>query len=275
MPLRFSGRSRRTAHWVGGVTRVWASCVSRSARARLPEALKRALRPIAARVVRKDAAELSYWRDRLAEEGRFENSHYERLMLAMAGEPTAAFLAGKVVADFGCGPRGSLVWARSSARLRIGIDVLADQYADEFTADVLSHGMVYVTSTEHVIPLPSGLVDVMFTLNAMDHVDNLSQMCLEIVRVIKPGGLFIGSFNLEEPASPAEPQRLSEALVEEHLLRNLEVETYRVAQKTKARSLEPRDVYAPFFSGNLSYTPGAEGYLWVRARKPPSPVPKE
>ena len=46
-------------------------------------------------------------------------------MLAMAEEPTADFLAGKIVAAFGCGPRGSLVWA-PNALLRIGIDVLAD-----------------------------------------------------------------------------------------------------------------------------------------------------
>ena len=116
-------------------------------------------------------------------------------MLAMAEEPDDNFLKGKIVADFGCGPRSSLFWA-SSASLKIGIDVLADRYADEFTDNIISHGMIYLKSTEKVIPLPSNFVDVMFTLNAIDHVDSFSNMCSEIIRVLKPGGDFIGSFNL-------------------------------------------------------------------------------
>jgi SAM-dependent methyltransferase len=241
----------------------------------LPESVKRILRPISNRLVRKTGAELAFWKSRLEiDKGHFENSHYERLMLGMAGESDADFLAGKIVADFGCGPRGSLVWA-SPARMRIGIDVLADRYADEFTSSILSHGMVYLKSTEHVIPLPSDFVEVMFTLNAMDHVDNFSAMCREIVRVIKPGGLFIGSFNLEEPALPTEPQRLTEAVIKEHLLDHLEVQSYRVTGKPKATSVAPADVYAPFFNGDLSYTAGEEGYLWVRAKKPPLPLPRQ
>jgi ubiquinone/menaquinone biosynthesis C-methylase UbiE len=181
-------------------------------------------------------------------------------MLAMAEEETEGFLKGKIVADFGCGPRGSLVWA-DSARMRIGIDVLADRYADAFTDNITSHGMIYVKSTEKVIPIPSGFVDIMFTLNAIDHVNNLLEMCNEIVRVLKIGGEFIGSFNLEEPPSPCEPQRLSETVIQQVLLSKLEVQSYRVTEKS------PSDKYSPFFDGRLSYRPGREGLLWVRARK--------
>jgi 2-polyprenyl-3-methyl-5-hydroxy-6-metoxy-1,4-benzoquinol methylase len=232
----------------------------------LPEPVKNILRPIRNRLVGKTYAELAFWKSRLEiDGGYFQNSHYERLMLGMAGEPNADFLAGKVVADFGCGPRGSLVWA-SQARMRIGIDVLADRYADEFTSNILSHGMVYLKSTEHVVPLPSDFVDVMFTMNAIDHVDHFSTMCLEIIRVIKPGGLFVGSFNLEEPASSTEPQRLNESVIKESLLDYLEVESYQATRK--ATQMSPQaDTYAPFFDGNLSYTPGEEGFVWVRAKK--------
>lgn len=233
----------------------------------LPDPAKSFLRPLANRLVRKRDAELAFWKSRLRiDNGHFENSHYARIMLGIAGEQNADFLTGKIVADFGCGPRGSLVWA-SPARIRIGIDVLADRYADEFTSNVVSHGMVYLKSTEQVIPLPSEFVDVMFTLNAVDHVDHFSPMCAEIIRVIKPDGLFIGSFNLEEPAQPTEPQRLDEALIRENLLDHLEVQSYRITRKAEA-SAEGADVYTPFFEDNLSYTPGEEGYLWVRAKKP-------
>ena len=140
--------------------------------------------------------------------------------------------------------------------------VSAKAVRDEFKDNIISHGMIYLKSTETVIPLPSDFVDIMFTLNAIDHVDNFHDMCEEIVRVLKPGGQFIGSFNLEEPASPCEPQQLNERLIKENLLNQLVVQSYRITKKGPKE-----DLYAPFFDGNLSYKPGQESLLWVRARK--------
>jgi len=228
----------------------------------IPEPIKQLLRPKRNLLINKYDFELDFWRSRLEiDKGKFKNSHYERIMLAMAEESSDDFLDGKIVADFGCGPRGSLVWA-NSALLRIGIDVLADRYADEFTDNIISHGMIYLKSTENVIPLPSDFVDVVFTLNAIDHVDNFPVMCKEIIRVLKPGGEFIGGFNLEEPASPCEPQQLNERIIKDNLLNNMEVQSYRITKKGPVEN-----VYAHFFDGNLSYKPGQEGLLWVKARK--------
>ena len=229
----------------------------------MPDSMKQTLRPIRDIFVKKYGAELSFWKSRHhADGGVFDNAHYKKLMLAVAQENNTNFVREKVIADFGCGPRGSLVWA-DSASMRIGIDVLADKYADAFTQDIVSHDMVYLKSTENVIPLPSNFVDIMFTLNAIDHVDKFSQMCAELVRVIKPGGELIGSFNLEEAPSASEPQRLSEALIEENLLCEFEIQTYRVTKKGPKE-----DPYGPFSEEDLSYQPGEEGFLWVRAKKP-------
>lgn len=232
--------------------------------AMMPEPMKKLIRPVAHRLLAKDTTELDYWRSCFkADNHRFANTFYERTMLAMAQEPSAEFLRGKIVADFGCGPRGSLVWAGPAA-LRIGIDVLADRYADEFASNIKAHGMIYLKSTEHVIPLPSDLVDVMYTLNAIDHVDNFRTMCDEIIRVMKPGARLIASFNLEEPPSACEPQQLNETNIRENLLDRLVVDSYRITDKGPAN-----DLYGPFFSGRpLTYTPGAEGFLWVTAHKP-------
>lgn len=209
--------------------------------------------------------ELSFWKNCWEHNnGKFTtgSSYYQKVMLAMAEEGDQGFLEGKVVADFGCGPCGSLTWV-NGALVRIGIDVLADRYADHFKPSLISHGMVYVKCTETVIPLPSDYVDVLITVNAMDHVDDFESICNEILRIIKPGGELIGSFNLEEAPSPCEPQRLTEEIIASKLLNYLQVLSYRTA------SCGPdNDPYRHFFAGELYYERGQKGFLWVRARKP-------
>lgn len=235
-------------------------------RAKVPHWLRPVIRPVFSLVQlaqSKYSAEMSYWESRFAAEGgKLQNHWYRQSMLAMASEPTEAFVGGKVVADFGCGPRGSLVWA-TPASVRIGIDVLSDRYCERFGDDIRAHGMVYVKSTERLIPLPSGFVDVMFTMNALDHVDNYDATCQEIFRVMKPGGELIGSFNLGEPPTRTEPQTLDEARIRSGLLDHLQVTSYRTARQGPDGNL-----YANFYSGNLGSQPGERAFLWVRARKP-------
>ncbi len=221
--------------------------------------LKRAFRN---RMVSKHGAELAYWKERFAQDhGRFSNSHYQRIMLAMAQEPDDAFLAGKVIADFGCGPRGSLEWAKS-AKLRLGIDVLVEQYVNSFGDCLRSHAMEYVQSTETQIPLDTDSVDVLYTLNAIDHVDHFETMAGEMLRILKPGGLFIGSFNLHEPRTAEEPQTLSEGIIEREILRHLELDSVRISRKP-----EEGNMYQAFYNDQLVYTPGEIAVLWVKGRK--------
>lgn len=226
--------------------------------------LKRILHSLSCRLQKpnKYENELAYWQSRWqSENGSFKNAHFRKIMLAMAEEDNDSFVQDKIIADFGCGPRGSLAWAKS-ASVRIGIDVLADVYADHFPASILSHGMIYVKSTEKAIPIPSESIDVLFTLNAMDHVDNFEIICKEIVRIIKPGGDFIGSFNIEEPPTPCEPQMLTEEHIKSSLLGYMDILSYRIArQGPEGRT------YCNFFDRNFEYNTGDRGYLWVRAKK--------
>ncbi len=208
----------------------------------------------------KSSAELYYWKKQYEQDGgKFKNSWYQKTMLAMAGEGDETFLHDKIVADFGCGPRGSLEWA-TSAKERIGIDVLADAYMSAF--DLSMHSMRYVKSSENAIPLPSNSVDILYTVNAVDHVDNFECMCKELLRIVKPGGDFIGSFNLHEPTTPCEPQTLNEELINNHLLRHLHIKSYRVAPKG------PNGQRYVHFWDNKQIQGKEEAILWVRATKP-------
>ena len=176
----------------------------------------------------KYACEIEFWQEKFdAENGEFDNAFYKRLFLAVAGEENQDFVKDKIFADFGCGPRGSLQWA-DQARLRIGIDVIADAYTRFNTR---RHDMCYVTSTEKWIPLPSNYADVLSTINSIDHVDDFPALCSELRRVMAPGAIFLGSFNLDEPSARCEPQTLTEELLKTHLLRYMNVESYRIAPK--------------------------------------------
>jgi SAM-dependent methyltransferase len=211
----------------------------------------------------KHARELDYWQrcfDR--EAGHLRNDWYERIFLAMAGEADPSFLAGKIVVDFGCGPRGTLEWARP-ARARIGVDVLADLYA---RFGIRRHDMIYVTCSEEQIPLPSGYADVVFTLNALDHVDDLPAMTSELDRILAPGGRLIGSFNLHEPRSFAEPQTLTERGLDRLLFSRLEVESRRTAKRGPEGAVY-RHMLEP---GAESLSPEEPGFLWIRATKRPT-----
>lgn len=210
----------------------------------------------------KHRHELAYWNNRHVAEGRLRNDHFRAIFLAMAEKIDASFLHDQVVADFGCGPRGSLTWARDEARLLIGLDVLAGVYWDRFP-EVKEQGMVYVTTTEHSVPLSDGLLDTCFSLNALDHVDNFECMIMEINRVLKSDGHLYASFNINGRATSCEPQSLTEDKVKTALITaGFHITSCRITD----REDHIGDFYQSLIHNKPHYTPGREAFMWVVAR---------
>lgn len=178
----------------------------------------------------KHDTELGFWEKGYKPREDADIKYYKDLMLAVAGEKDERFLEGKVIADFGCGPRGSLSWL-DIAKERIGIDVLVTEYMDKFGNGMIQHDMIYVTSSEKYIPMPDSYADCLMTINSLDHVSDLRAMCAEIKRIIKPGGILIGSFNLFEPPTECEPQMLTEEILREYLFDEFDMQSYRLAIK--------------------------------------------
>ena len=215
------------------------------------------------RLSTKARAELRYWTERfINEDQKLRNGWYEQLMLNISGMQHSD-LEGKIVADFGSGPRGSLEWCDHCGK-RICIDVLASEYMQVGIGD---HKAVYVQSTESYIPLPSNYVDILFTVNSLDHVEELEIIANELLRIIKPGGILCASLNLNEPSSPAEPQTITEDWVLAQLACNHGVERYKVAPKV------PDDIYQHLNEwaigrGEPPPLPSGEiGVLWCVIRK--------
>lgn len=210
----------------------------------------------------KYEGELEYWQTVYRNEGnKFANEHYGELMLAIAQEEDDDFLKNKIIVDFGCGPRGSLQWTKKPA-VKIGVDVLTERYMEEFGETLIQHGMIYVTSTEQYIPLPNGIADCVCTINSLDHVNNLEEMSKEILRILKPQGILLASFNLNQSSTECEPQTLTEEKLKQYLLKYFEIDTYRLAYPGE------KNVYENMEQGNLvKKIADEEAVLWIRARK--------
>jgi SAM-dependent methyltransferase len=215
----------------------------------------------------KYQGELEFWIERYnAEHHTFQNGHYEKIMLGMSQELNDSFLKDKIVVDFGCGPRGSLVWT-TAPKLRIGVDVLVDKYFDFFGDEMINDNYIYIKSTEKHIPIPTEFADVVYTMNSMDHTDNFEAMLSEIFRILKTGGEFIGSFNMNEPATETEPQTLTFEMIEKIFSQKLQIQHKLTA--FKGDSLKPkRGTYDCFFDKNIKLPSEKDiCILWIRGKK--------
>lgn len=176
----------------------------------------------------KYEGELAFWSVTFKKEGNhFKNASYKRRMLEIAGEEDDSFWADKIIVDFGCGPRGSLAWTKTPA-VKIGVDVLTERYLEKFGDELIKQDMVYVTCSEDRIPIPDNYVDWLITINSLDHVDNLDKMIGELLRILKPGGQLLASFNLNEASAECEPQTLTEEILNQKLLSYFEVKKSRL-----------------------------------------------
>jgi len=129
---------------------------------------------------------LDYRRKRKHAEVTLANGNYEHFYTAHFGFERE-FYQGKVIADIGCGRKGSLDWAYMAAR-RIGIDPLAERYKG-LGADV--QAMEYIASNCEAIPVPKEYCDVVMSFNSLDGVADLDRTISEIKRILKPGGTFL------------------------------------------------------------------------------------
>lgn len=234
----------------------------------VPGPLRRVLRSRVARPSQdpKGLAELAFWRSWVSQQGAEpETEYYRKFMMRMGNIEDQGFFNERVCLDIGCGPKGSLSWL-TNARLSIGLDPLAEAYTQ---LGVAKHDMVYLCARAEQMPFPERSVDVVFSMNSLDHVDDLPSACGEIRRILRPGGFFIGSLNLDEPATATEPWTLTEELLEQILFANWERQFYRV--RPRVNSPEHFGPYKYFFEDcpqEMMAKPGPRA-LWCRFRVPP------
>jgi len=218
---------------------------------------------VSANSLEKSEMELAFWDSWCREHGVApETEYYRKFMMDMGGVTDESFFDGLVCVDIGCGPKGSLTWLKG-AKAAIGVDPLAESYMRLGIAD---HNMIYLNCGSEHIPLPTAYVDVVFSMNSLDHVDNLPVVCKEIRRILKPGGYFIGSLNMNEPKTATEPWTLTEQLLEKLLFSGWEKEFYMVRPRIADTShFGPYKYFYEDPPPELIHKAGP-GALWCRFR---------
>jgi len=209
----------------------------------------------------KYSEELSFWRGWIREHGdKPDTEYYRKFMMDMGDIRDQAFFDNRICLDIGCGPKGSLTWL-TNAKAAIGLDPLADAYR---SFGIHGHQMIYLWTKGETIPLPSQYVDVVFSMNSLDHVDNPIDVCTEIRRVLRPGGFFIGSLNLNEPVTATEPWTLTEDFLHEHLFKGWEKQFYKVRPRLSLNhNFGPYKYFYEACPQELLELPGPRA-LWCR-----------
>lgn len=132
-------------------------------------------------ITRFDSSEV-YIADRIA-----DTSAYSELF-----HPFASF-KGKTVLDLGCNT-GYLLhsFLQAESFNAIGGDIV-DSYLDQARK---SHPEIqFVKTTPTSIPLPDNSVDVVYTIDTVEHLSSVEEIFREVFRVLKPGGRFLVHFN--------------------------------------------------------------------------------
>lgn len=150
----------------------------------------------------KHDSELDFWEGVVDREGTFKNDFYKEYYTKHF-EFNEDDYKDKTILDIGCGPRGSLEWAKM-CKTRIGIDPLIHDYY-KLNGGTLQHEMKYVCANSENMPFPDETFDYIFSLNSLDHVDDLDETIAEIKRVLKIGGLFSCLVDANHDPTPCEP----------------------------------------------------------------------
>lgn len=219
------------------------------------EGFKRLLRPIYARWFPrawKHRGEFSFWRWRY-ESGPVENWWYKPLYTSAYGLTTGDF-KDKRILDIGCGPCGSLEWANMAAR-RVGLDPLARKYR-KLVGD--QHKMEYVTAPSERIPFPDAYFDIVSCLNALDHVDDFDATVREIKRVVKRGGLFLLSVEIDHPPTQTEP-----IVINDLALGKFSPE-FEIATSFKVGTPNDHELHTAVMKRSPPYIPGQPGIFVAR-----------
>jgi ubiquinone/menaquinone biosynthesis C-methylase UbiE len=121
-----------------------------------------------------------------SEPGTLRYEHLHRYLLCLN------FVLGKSVVDIACGEGyGSSILSTRATRVR-GIDISSESI--EFARSKYQNkNLTFLQGSCEAIPIESESIDVVVSLETIEHHDKHDEMLLEIKRILKPNGILIVS----------------------------------------------------------------------------------
>lgn len=104
----------------------------------------------------------------------------------------------KSVLDFGCGSGGiTLYLAQKHQAFRVlGVDVespVLDHARSAAAKANLQHRVTFVKVAPGPLPFPDNSFDVVFSKDAMIHIADKERLFADVLRILRPGGMFLAS----------------------------------------------------------------------------------
>jgi SAM-dependent methyltransferase len=119
----------------------------------------------------------------------------------------------RLAVDIGGGKLGGALPLVAYPCDKLLLDALADRFA---ALGTLPAGIQYATCDFADLPVAALSVDVLFAWNVYDHARNMSHFWFgmrEAIRVLRQGGMFLGTFPLRQQACKGHPLCLTEVAV--------------------------------------------------------------
>lgn len=105
-----------------------------------------------------------------------------------------------IVLDIGCGPRS---FFEGMPGHHVFVDDLISAYVDELGAN---YAGLAINCRSELMPLADASVDIIYSVNMLDHVDDLPETMYELHRVLSPTGtIVLQTYFNSHPLLPSEP----------------------------------------------------------------------
>ena len=143
------------------------------------------------------ARERTYYEQRASSgdvdhEQTYAHSHADFWQGILKRIPEVSFEDSRTYVDVGCGPNSILTFAERGQCT--GIDPLMDFYIENFKLP--AHVTFHKGKIEDLAPIEERSADVIFSMNNIDHVEDLSVASKTIRRKLKDDGLLVVSVNV-------------------------------------------------------------------------------
>ncbi len=128
-------------------------------------------------------------------------------------EVLAALPAGSRILEVGCGGGQMRAWAQAQGLDYVGIDVASDRVHDWLR----EHGGPDFYADAHALPFEDARFDAVYASAVWEHLALPALATQEALRVLKPGGVMLGSMSFLEPWHDASQTHMTPAGVDRML----------------------------------------------------------